>query len=219
LGGASIGGTLPRTRSASAAPRLGELYGATEVDFVDGSWMNEVQTAPGGLELQYVQRLFTPRAWYNLVPDQAHTVVTAGRGNCNPGLGENAQDNDCATTARTADGTLVMTYLPTARTVTVNMTKLNGPATARFYDPTTGSFTTVSGSPFANSGSHGFTPPGGAHGDGYADWVLVLETNTPADTQPPTAPTNLHATAASSAEIDLSWTAATDNVGVGFYEV
>ena len=41
----------------------------------------------------------------------------------------------------------------------------------------------------------------------------------PPDTTPPTAPTNLTATAASSVQINLSWTASTDNVGVTGYKV
>jgi hypothetical protein len=46
--------------------------------------------------------------------------------------------------------------------------------TARWYDPTNGIFSTISGSPFANSGSRNFTPPRkNSAGDG--DWVLVLE--------------------------------------------
>jgi chitodextrinase len=40
-----------------------------------------------------------------------------------------------------------------------------------------------------------------------------------ADTTPPTAPTNLTATAASSSQINLAWTASTDNVGVTGYKV
>ena len=87
----------------------------------------------------------------------------------------NAQDNTCATTARTPDGRLVMSYLPTALTITVNMTKLAGAATARWYDPTKGTFTTIGGSPLANTGSMQLTPPASAHADGYTDWVLVLE--------------------------------------------
>ncbi len=39
------------------------------------------------------------------------------------------------------------------------------------------------------------------------------------DTTPPTAPTNLTATAASAAAVQLGWTAATDNVGVTGYQV
>ncbi len=41
----------------------------------------------------------------------------------------------------------------------------------------------------------------------------------PPDTQPPTAPTNLSASAVSSTQINLSWTASTDNVGVTGYKV
>jgi chitodextrinase len=43
--------------------------------------------------------------------------------------------------------------------------------------------------------------------------------NTSTDTSPPTVPTNLVATAASSTQIDLSWTASSDNVGVAGYDV
>jgi hypothetical protein len=39
------------------------------------------------------------------------------------------------------------------------------------------------------------------------------------DTAPPSAPTNLSATASSQTQIDLTWTAATDNVGVTGYQV
>ena len=39
------------------------------------------------------------------------------------------------------------------------------------------------------------------------------------DTEPPTAPSNLVATAVSGTQINLSWTAATDNVGVTGYRV
>ncbi len=41
----------------------------------------------------------------------------------------------------------------------------------------------------------------------------------PGDTQPPSAPSGLTATAASSNEVDLQWTASTDNVGVVGYDV
>src|SRR5258706_434162 len=44
-------------------------------------------------------------------------------------------------------------------------------------------------------------------------------TSAPPDTTPPTAPTNLTATAASASQINLAWTASTDNVGVTGYMV
>jgi len=49
--------------------------------------------------------------------------------------------------------------------------------------------------------------------------VTVTVNNATADTTPPTVPTGLTATAASSSQINLSWTASTDNVGVTGYNV
>jgi hypothetical protein len=80
----------------------------------------------------------------------------------------------CATAARTSDGSLVMAYLPTSRTITVDMSKLASMATARWYDPTNGAYVKIEGSPGANIESREFTPPG-SNSSGDGDWVLVLE--------------------------------------------
>jgi fibronectin type 3 domain-containing protein len=65
-----------------------------------------------------------------------------------------------------------------------------------------------------------------AHGDGeyrfkYPEKVLrVIGTLAPStDTQAPTQPTNLSATAVNRQRIDLTWTASTDNVGVVGYQI
>ena len=51
-------------------------------------------------------------------------------------------------------------------------------------------------------------------------WVdVVFITSTGSDTEPPTAPSDLSAAATSATHIDLTWTAATDNVGVTGYQV
>lgn len=149
----------------------GQIYGNLYTVRFSSGWKSQLDTT-GARQLAYGTALFAPRQWYNLVPDQAHTVVTAGFGTYNGGgsLGS----NDYATTARTLDGKLVMTYMPTTRTITVDMTKLSGPVLARWYDPANGTFKPIAGSPFANTGSRQFTPPGNNDaGDG--DWVLVLE--------------------------------------------
>ncbi|HEV8535412.1 MAG TPA: fibronectin type III domain-containing protein, partial [Candidatus Limnocylindria bacterium] len=52
----------------------------------------------------------------------------------------------------------------------------------------------------------------------YSNVASATTPNAP-DTSPPTAPSNLTATAMSATEVDLSWTASTDNVGVKDYQV
>ena len=47
----------------------------------------------------------------------------------------------------------------------------------------------------------------------------IATATTPADTTPPSTPTNLAATAVSATQINLTWTASTDNVGVDGYNV
>ena len=138
-------------------------------------WRSNLDT-PGVVQLSYMRNLFAPRRWYDLVPDQAHLVVIDGYGTPAP-LGTGSVTTDTyLTAARTSDDALVIAYMPTTRTISVAMSALLGPAAARWYDPTTGEYITVGGSPFANAGISQFTPPGKNH-DGDQDWVLVLETD------------------------------------------
>lgn len=153
----------------------GQLYGNHYTSQFISGWKTHLDT-PGAIQFGYVKTLFAPRRWYDLIPDQNHSVVTAGYGTFLSTGSVNG--SDYATAARTADGALVMVYLPTRRTVTVDMSKLSAPATARWYDPSTGTYVAIAGSPFTNTGPRGFTPSGNnAAGDG--DWVLVLESPTP----------------------------------------
>lgn len=57
------------------------------------------------------------------------------------------------------------------------------------------------------------------NGAGDSTYSNVANVTTPTDTTSPTAPTNLTATATSSTQINLSWTAAIDNVGVTGYQI
>lgn len=89
-------------------------------------------------------------------------------------------------------------------------------------------------SPVATPTTTGFTDSGLAAGTTYryrvravdaannpSAYSAIAEATTPtaSDTEPPTAPAALNATAASSAQINLTWTASTDNVGVTGYRV
>ncbi|MGB0091628.1 MAG: glycoside hydrolase family 140 protein, partial [Solirubrobacteraceae bacterium] len=130
-----------------------------------GGWKDQL-ASPGATQMANVVALLSSRPWYELVPDQDHTVVTSGYGSFG--------GDDYVTAARTPDGKLAMAYVPSARTIKVDLGKLSGPVTARWYDPTNGTFTAIGGGPLANNGSVSLATPG-ANADGADDWVLVLE--------------------------------------------
>ena len=100
-------------------------------------------------------------------PDYLHQVVTAGFGNIS--------NATYVAAARAADGSMAIAYLPGGGTITVDISRLSGPATARCpYHPVAGTFTSVAGSPSPNTGSRNFTTSG-TNAGGSVDWVLVLE--------------------------------------------
>ena len=157
--------------SVLAGANAGQLYGEHYTSFFRTGWQSNLNTT-GAIQFGYANTLFNSVAWYNLVPDQTHTVVTAGYGTSSTQLP--VHTNDYATAAGTPDGSLVMVYMPTRRTITVDMTKLTANVRARWFDPTNGMYTTVTGSPFPNAGIRTFTPTGNNAG-GDPDWVLVLQ--------------------------------------------
>jgi hypothetical protein len=124
-------------------------------------------------ELAYLKALLGAVSWWSLVPDSAHAVLTVGYGTAITGENGSIDTNDYAAVATLADGSLLLGYLPTNRQVTVAMTFFRGSVTARWFDPTNGSYSTVSGSPFAASGTRNFTPSA-TNAAGGTDWVLVL---------------------------------------------
>jgi hypothetical protein len=136
-----------------------------------GNWQDNINT-PASAQVTYLTRLFGPLRWYDLVPDQTHKLVTAGYGEFDSGA--DAEAANYVTTAATTDGKLAVSYLPAGGTITVDMSKLSRPVRARWFDPTSGTFTTATGSPFSTSGSVQFTTPG-PNAAGDPDWVLVLD--------------------------------------------
>ena len=176
----------------------GQVYGSRYTWRFNEDWQTNLDT-PGVVELGYMKDFFISRKWYDLIPDQNHTIVTAGyHGSAeyigkfwtyfggrsglkrlfayvkrSTGLGS-IDANTYAPAARTFDGTLLIVYMPSVRTITVDMSKLAGSTIGHWYDPTSGRYSEVDNSPFANSGKRQFTPPGtNRAGDG--DWLLVLE--------------------------------------------
>lgn len=152
----------------------GQLYGNFYTYRFPTNWQTFLDS-PGTLELPYWSQLFAAVSWWNLVPDQNHQVVTAGYGTYSPN-NNNLTAANYATTAWNPNGSVAVVYDVAGNTLTVNLAKFSASVYAEWYDPSNGMFTTVSGSPFANSGSSQFAPPGQNH-DGNTDWVLVLATS------------------------------------------
>jgi hypothetical protein len=115
---------------------------------------------PGSVGMQFWGELFHSRNWYDLIPDQKHEVVTSGLGEFT-GL-------DYLAAARTSDGSTMIAYMPTSRTIGVDMSKISGSQVkAWWFDPRSGK--AAPAGMFPASGTHDFTPPG------EGDWVLVLD--------------------------------------------
>jgi hypothetical protein len=138
------------------------------------NWKNHLNDA-GAASAGNAAKVMMSRAWYNLVPDFNHTVVTAGYGTFNntpTGAGD-----DYVTAARTGDGHLVMAYLPStgtaSRSLTVNMTKLTKTVSAKWFNPANGTYRTIGTYPNTNR-AQVFTTPGN-NGSGLNDWLLILE--------------------------------------------
>jgi hypothetical protein len=149
----------------------GQLYGNHFTwGFQNGPWKDQFDTV-GATQVAYMANFFNSLAWYDLVPDQGHTLVTAGYGT--PTASGLVSDSDYVVAAMAADRSLAVIYLPTASTITVNMSRFSGPVSARWFDPTNGTYTPVSGGPIPNAGSRQFEPKR-ANSEGDSDWVLLL---------------------------------------------
>lgn len=133
------------------------------------TWQKTLEI-PGAKYQQYIGELFRNRLakWSTMTPDVNRTVLTAGHGTYG--------DHNYALASRSADGSLVVAYTSNTRTLTVDMSKLSGTVTARWFDHTGNEYKPISGSPFTNSGSRQFSTPGNNKA-GQSDWFLVLETN------------------------------------------
>jgi hypothetical protein len=139
-------------------------------------------STPGATYSTYAFQLFASLPWWSLRPSGT-AAGYAGKKLITAGGGTKGQ-TDYVTSALTQDGAYLLAYIPTpaagdtsARTITVDMTAMQGPTRARWFNPATGLFTDI-GSGLANSGTQSFTSPGD-NGTGTNDWLLVLDAAPP----------------------------------------
>ena len=137
----------------------GQFIGNNPIWLYNHGWQ-EAMELPASRDMVHLKGLFMSRPWFNLVPDEQHEVVVSG-------LGE-YRGLDYVSAARTNDGGTVMAYMPTARTIGVDLSWVCGKAAAAWwFNPRTGE--AEHAGEFGTSGVREFVPPG------EGDWVLVLD--------------------------------------------
>jgi len=137
--------------------------------FVDPLWKNHLDTQ-GSRDMGHLNTFIKSIQWWNLVPSGLNgmrELVTSGNGT--------DSDQDYIAAAATPDGTILVAYVPPANpgSFTVNTTGMGTVIEGSWYDPTTGTYSKVSDTPFNNTGTCKFTTPG-PNSTGKHDWVLVL---------------------------------------------
>jgi Protein of unknown function (DUF4038)/Putative collagen-binding domain of a collagenase len=130
--------------------------------------------------IRFFSDLFKNRPWWNLTPDWDRTFLIA---TTLDGGSDIENDNYTMAAYDTLNRKLGIVYCTVMQTVTVNLSGMSGPVAAMWYDPTTGNYISISGSPFKNGGSQEFTTPSIVHDEintddskeTSCDWVLVVE--------------------------------------------
>ena len=157
---------------ALLAGAAGQVYGNNPIWHFDGpglhpvpaSWQESLNSR-GAQSMAHLRALFAELPWWTLEPDTAGTFLVAGAGG---GM-------ERAVAAVAQDKSMAILYLPTLRKVRVDLGRLVGPKiTARWYDPSSGTFATVNGSPFPKAASH-ILQPDTLNSAGLGDWILLLE--------------------------------------------
>lgn len=145
----------------------GYIYGNNPIWLFGTGWQSHLADT-GAIHQTYCKKFLDTIAWSTLIPDTANVILTAGTGTIN--------STDYAVLAANSltSASLAALYMPTNRQVTIAMSKFSGSITAQWYDPTTGGFSSIVGSPFSNTGTHNFTPTGN-NASGSSDWVLLLQ--------------------------------------------
>jgi hypothetical protein len=122
-------------------------------------WRKEMNKS-GSVSMDYLQRLFRSRSWQTLVPDFENHLISKGYGTWGT--------KDHVAGARTSDGNTVIAYLPSKRTISVDLGNIIGSkARCWWFNPSDGKAIEIGTYPV--SGLRSFTPPS------EGDWVIVID--------------------------------------------
>jgi len=142
----------------------GQLMGNNPIWYLGQGWQQALDS-PASRTLGRLRDLLESLDWCNLEPDADGSLLLQGAG-----TGEAR-----AAAARSRDGAHALAYVPTVRTIVVDLAHLSGPRVrARWFDPVAGIYAPIPGSPFEAVGPRAFSPAG-RNSAGDSDWVLVLD--------------------------------------------
>ncbi len=148
----------------------GEIFGNNPMWHFAGPGLYDAPTdwwnalgSDGAQSMTHLVNLFSRLPWWTLIPDLDGRMIKAGRG----------EGADLATLSASDDGHLAVAYLPSRRTLNIDLTQLAGKTVvAQWFDPANGETIDVQ-NPTRTKGQSSFAAPGkNSAGDG--DWVLIL---------------------------------------------
>lgn len=151
----------------------GHFYGHRDIWPFNKNWRAGLNS-PGAQSIEIFGKFVKSIPWYDMEPDWPATLFVSGRGAFNNSSAPGGEEY--ATAAFSKEHGVAAIYLPTSRTVGVNMVRFSGTVNAKWLDPSTGVYSKER-KVFPNKGIHHFTPPKQYNSQGFDDWVLVLETN------------------------------------------
>jgi hypothetical protein len=158
----------------------GYVYGNHLVWNFASGWIGQV-TSPSPCVTQwanYARNFFSQIAWQNLVPDFSNTFLTAGQQAIST-VGTGAMvNNNHATAAKSAEGTLAVIYVPLASSaaITVDLSQMGSSPVAKWYDPANNTYSASVDAPLSNA-SHVFSLSS-ANSEGTGDKVLLITAGT-----------------------------------------
>jgi hypothetical protein len=130
--------------------------------------------------IKFFSLLFKNRPWWTLTPDWQRKFLVSTML-----YGGSQIENDNYTLAAydTVASKLGVVYCTAMQTITIDLSKITGKVKVQWYDPTSGEYINIMGSPFIDKGLHLFTTPDTPHKefntDGSEetshDWVLIVE--------------------------------------------
>jgi hypothetical protein len=148
----------------------GEFSGSRDWLFAPG-WEDRLDL-PAVTQARGIRDFFESIKWWALVPDDKDPVVLSGRGTSATDTDRiDMLDNDYVTAARTPDGTQAVVYVPTAREIRLDMSKLSSAAQANWIDPSAASTPAIP----ATIAADGTVSTPGTNQDGDQDWLLSIE--------------------------------------------